>query len=85
MTQTNVGDGWVGNAYSPEQAEDYVAHRYHQPTDEYRPTMDFRGDAVMARFGIALGWEAASQTAQVEWQQGDEFARIRAGSQAGTH
>ena len=81
------GDKYRGHdrEWGTEQAEDYVAHRYHQPSDEYRSTMDFRGDAVMARFGIALGWEAASQTALVEWQQGDEFARIRASSQAGTH
>jgi len=81
------GDKYRGHdrEWGTEQAEDYVAHRYHQPSDEYRPSMDFRGDAVMARFGIALGWEAASQTALVEWQQGDEFARIRASSQAGTH
>jgi len=81
------GDKYRGHdrEWGVEQAEDYVAHRYHQPSDEYRPTMDFRGDAVMARFGIALGWQAANQQSLAEWQPGDEFARIRATSQAGLH
>ena len=39
--------------------------------------MDFRGDAVMAQFGIALGWQAANQPATVGWQPGDEFAKKR--------
>jgi hypothetical protein len=36
---------------------------------------------VMARFGIALGWQAASQPTLVGWQPGDEFAKIRAASE----
>lgn len=81
------GDKYRGHdrEWGTQQAEDYVAHRYHQPSDEYRPAMDFRGDAVMARFGIALGWEAANQVDEVEWREGDEFARIRSASQAGSH
>jgi Zn-dependent M28 family amino/carboxypeptidase len=82
----NEGDKYRGHdrEWGKQQAEDYVAHHYHQPSDEYRETMDFRGDAVMARFGIALGWEAANQPALVEWQPGDEFARVRAATQAGS-
>jgi Zn-dependent M28 family amino/carboxypeptidase len=81
------GDKYRGHDrdWGTQQAEDYVAHRYHQPSDEYRATMDFRGDAVMARFGIALGWQAANQPGEVQWREGDEFARIRSASQAGSH
>jgi len=60
-----------------QQAKEFVAKNYHQPSDEYRPDMDFRGDAVMARFGIALGWLAANQPGEVGWQPGDEFAKGR--------
>jgi hypothetical protein len=35
----------------------------------------------MARFGFALGWEAASQLKRIEWQKGDEFEAARAKSQ----
>jgi Zn-dependent M28 family amino/carboxypeptidase len=61
-----------------QQAKDFVAKRYHQPSDEYYPEMDFRGDAVMARFGIALGWLAADQPTLIGWKPGDEFAKTRA-------
>jgi hypothetical protein len=43
--------------------------------------MDFTGDAVMARFGLALGWAAASQQKLIGWQSGDEFEKARLQSQ----
>ncbi|MGZ4835479.1 MAG: M28 family peptidase [Terriglobales bacterium] len=75
----NEGDKYQGHdaAWSKQQARDYVAKHYHQPSDEYYPEMDFRGDAVMAQFGIALGWQAANQPATIGWQPGDEFAKER--------
>jgi Zn-dependent M28 family amino/carboxypeptidase len=66
-----------------QQAEDYTAKRYHQPTDEYHPDMDFTGDAAMARFGFALGWKAASMPQSVSWEKGDEFEPARLKSQGG--
>ena len=63
-----------------QQAKDFVAKRYHQPSDEYYPEMDFRGDAVMARFGIALGWLAADQSTLIGWKAGDEFSKARTAS-----
>ena len=66
-------------AWGMQQAEEYTTKHYHQPSDEYHPEMDFMGDAVMARFGFALGWEAASLPRLIGWQHGDEFeaARVR--------
>jgi Zn-dependent M28 family amino/carboxypeptidase len=59
------------------QAKDYVEHRYHQPSDEYREDMKFSGLAKMADFGYELGREAASQPGLVQWQPGDEFEAAR--------
>jgi Zn-dependent M28 family amino/carboxypeptidase len=75
----NEGVKYKGHdrAWGMQQAEEYTAKRYHQPSDEYRPGMDFVGDAAMARFGFALGWEAASLPKLVEWQKGDEFEAAR--------
>jgi Zn-dependent M28 family amino/carboxypeptidase len=75
----NEGDKYQGHdaEWGKQQARDYVAKHYHQPSDEYYPEMGFRGDAVMAQFGIALGWQAANQPATVGWQPGDEFAKKR--------
>jgi Zn-dependent M28 family amino/carboxypeptidase len=68
-------------AWGENQQKDYVEHRYHQPTDEYRADMDFTGDAKMAKFGLALGWEAANQADLAGWQSGDEFEKARKGTQ----
>ena len=64
-------------AWGMEQEKDFVEKRYHRPGDEYRPEMDFTGDAAMARFGFALGWEAASIVRPIGWQKGDEFEAAR--------
>ena len=64
-------------AWGVAQAEDFNAHHYHQPSDEYQASMDFRGDAKMARFGLILGWEASTLAKSVEWQPGDEFEAAR--------
>jgi Zn-dependent M28 family amino/carboxypeptidase len=60
-------------AWGQAQAKDYVENRYHQPTDEYKPDMDFQGDALMAEFGYALGQKAASAPGAPVWLPGDEF------------
>ncbi len=73
----NEGDKYQGHdrAWGVQQGQDFVDNRYHSPADEYRPDMDFRGDAVMGRFGMALAWLAANQPAKVEWKPGEEFGR----------
>jgi len=64
-------------AWGLAQHREYVEKHYHQPSDEYHPEMDFTGDSAVARFGFALGWEAASLPKLVEWQKGDEFEAAR--------
>jgi Zn-dependent M28 family amino/carboxypeptidase len=59
------------------QREDYTAKRYHQPSDEYTPDMDFSSDAAMAKFGFALGWQALAASHTVSWNPGDEFEAKR--------
>jgi Zn-dependent M28 family amino/carboxypeptidase len=75
----NEGTKYKGHdaAWGMQQAEEYTSKHYHQPSDEYHPSMDFTGDAAMARFGFVLGWEAASQAKLVGWQKGDEFEAAR--------
>lgn len=64
-------------AWGEEKERDYVAHHYHQPSDEYRPDMDFTADAKLAKFGFALGWDVANQPELAGWQPGDEFEKAR--------
>jgi Zn-dependent M28 family amino/carboxypeptidase len=68
-------------AWGRAQMEDYVAHHYHQPSDEYRADWDFRGNARLAQFGLVLGWLASEQAKPVEWQPGDEFEKARKASE----
>jgi Zn-dependent M28 family amino/carboxypeptidase len=60
------------------QQEDYTANRYHRPSDEYSPAMDFSSNASITEFGFALGWQALLQKGTVNWLPGDEFEAIRA-------
>jgi Zn-dependent M28 family amino/carboxypeptidase len=79
------GDLFEGHdeAWGRAQSDDYVAHHYHQPSDEYQADWDFRGNAKMARFGFVLGWLASAQARPVEWQAGDEFEAARKASEKG--
>jgi Zn-dependent M28 family amino/carboxypeptidase len=66
--------------WGTQREKDYDDKRYHQPSDEYDPNWDFSGLAEIARFGIELGWKAASQDALIEWLPGDEFEAARLSS-----
>jgi Zn-dependent M28 family amino/carboxypeptidase len=81
----NEGVKYKGHdaAWGIQQADEFTTKHYHQPSDEYHPDMDFTGDAAMARFGFALGWEAASLPKVVGWQKGDEFEAARVKSEVG--
>ena len=67
-------------AWGLAKQDEYRDKRYHQPSDEYHPGMDWTSDASIARFGFALGWEAANQAPRVQWKKGDEFEKARLAS-----
>ncbi len=69
-------------SWGESQYRDYVAHHYHQPSDEYHANWDFRGNAKMAQFGFVLGWLASEQPKPVQWLPGDEFEAARKASEA---
>ena len=77
----SIGQGasFVGHPreWGVEQEEDYVAHHYHQPSDEWRPDMDFSGNVKLAQFGYALGWLVSEQKTPTGWVPGDEFEKAR--------
>jgi Zn-dependent M28 family amino/carboxypeptidase len=66
-----------------KQAEDYTAHRYHQPSDEYRSDFDLSGAAQLAeivyRFGLSLGNARTVPT----WNADAEFKAARDASRKG--
>jgi Zn-dependent M28 family amino/carboxypeptidase len=64
-------------AWGLAKEDDYVAHRYHNFSDNYTPDMDFSSNAKLARFGMELGWEALTAPTTVSWKPGDEFEAAR--------
>jgi len=77
----SIGSGtlYAGHdaAWGLAKEDDYVAHRYHNFSDNYTPDMDFSSNAKLARFGLELGWEALTAPATISWQPNDEFAPAR--------
>jgi len=75
----SLGDKFAGQTreWGQERAREYTARHYHQPSDEYRPDMDFTSSAEIARFGLALGWQALGASMPIAWLPGDEFEATR--------
>ncbi|WP_293391732.1 M28 family peptidase [Nevskia sp.] len=75
----SLGDKYVGQTreWAQEKSREYTAKTYHQPSDEFRENMDFSSSVEMARFGLALGWEALSLPKSIAWLPGDEFEATR--------
>jgi Zn-dependent M28 family amino/carboxypeptidase len=84
IPSVSIGGGvdYVGRpaGWGLAQADDYTAHRYHQPSDEYRPDFDLSGAAQLAdivyRFGVALGNTRTVPT----WNADAEFRAMREAS-----
>jgi Zn-dependent M28 family amino/carboxypeptidase len=77
------GTLWEGHdrAWGEAQAKDYNDNRYHNVTDIYSPSMIFTGEALMARFGMDLGWSVINAKSTIEWKPGDEFEAARKASE----
>jgi Zn-dependent M28 family amino/carboxypeptidase len=71
----NTGVKFAGHPpeWGKAQRDEYTAKHYHNPSDEYSPSMDFSSNAALARFGFVLGWQALSAKSSVSWLPGDEF------------
>jgi Zn-dependent M28 family amino/carboxypeptidase len=77
----SINEGVKFEGHPPEwgkaQHDDYNANRYHRPSDEFTPSMDFTSNAALAKFGFALGWQAMLEKGTVNWLPGDEFESAR--------
>jgi Zn-dependent M28 family amino/carboxypeptidase len=87
IPSVSIGGGvdYMGrpSGWGLRQAEDYTAHRYHQPSDEYRSDFDLSGAAQLAeivyRFGLSLGNARTVPT----WNADAEFKAARDASRKG--
>jgi len=67
-------------AWGRAKLEDFVAHDYHNFSDNYHADWDFRGNAKLDQFGMELGWEALNAPTTIRWNAGDEFEAARKAS-----
>jgi Zn-dependent M28 family amino/carboxypeptidase len=66
-----------------QQSEDYTAHRYHQPSDEYRSDFDLTGAAQLAEIVYRLGTTIGNAEAVPTWNADAEFKSLRDASRKG--
>jgi Zn-dependent M28 family amino/carboxypeptidase len=69
-----------GDAWGRQQQEDYVAQRYHKPSDQYDPSIDFRGTMQDIELFYAVGSRIANEDDWPEWNKGNEFRATREAS-----
>ena len=63
----------AGDAWNAE----YVAHRYHQPADEWTPDMDLSGQAEDVGLGYEMGLKLANSRDWPGWKPTSEFKGAR--------
>jgi Zn-dependent M28 family amino/carboxypeptidase len=87
IPSVSIGPGvdYVGRpaGWGQRQAEEWTAHNYHQPSDEYSPSFDLTGAAqlgdIVYRLGLALGNARTVPT----WNADAEFKAMRDASRRG--
>lgn len=61
--------------WGTQQGEDYTAHRYHQPSDEYKPDWDLRGAVQLSNIVLSFTRTLAASAAWPSWNKDAEFQR----------
>jgi Zn-dependent M28 family amino/carboxypeptidase len=78
-TTIAAGVDFVGKpaGWGKAQADEYVAKRYHQPSDEYNPKWPLTGTAQIADIAYRFGTELANSATIPTWNKDAEFRAIR--------
>ncbi|MFV8783341.1 M28 family metallopeptidase [Microbulbifer sp. SA54] len=66
-----------GRAWAQEKGDEYTAHAYHKPGDEYDPQWNLEGAAMDLALGLEIGLELANSRHWPNWYKGNEFRAIR--------
>ncbi|MBA3671881.1 MAG: M28 family peptidase, partial [Gemmatimonadaceae bacterium] len=59
------------------QYDDYIAHRYHQPSDAYRPDFDLSGAVQLSQIVLDFGRALADVPSSPAWAKDAEFHRAK--------
>jgi Zn-dependent M28 family amino/carboxypeptidase len=76
-TKLGTDDREHGAAWGKQQQEDYVAQRYHKPSDEYDVNTDFRGSLEDLELFFAVGYRLSRENDWPNWYDGNEFRAAR--------
>jgi Zn-dependent M28 family amino/carboxypeptidase len=81
VPSVSIGGGtdYVGKpkGWGDSTQADYVAHRYHQPSDEYHPDFDLRGAVQVADLVLTFGRALANAPVVPVWNADAEFKAAR--------
>ena len=87
IPSVSIGPGvdYVGRpaGWGQKQAEDWTAHNYHQPSDEYRSDFDLTGAAQLGEIVYRLGLELGNARNVPAWNADAEFRAMRDASRKG--
>jgi Zn-dependent M28 family amino/carboxypeptidase len=87
IPSVSIGPGvdYVGRpaGWGQKQAEDWTAHNYHQPSDEYRSDFDLSGAAQLGEIVYRLGLELGNTRSVPVWNADAEFKAMRDASRKG--
>src|SRR5687768_4010195 len=74
-----AGTDFIGHPreWGVQQEEDYTAHRYHQPSDAYRPDFDLTGAVQLSEIVLGFGRFLANAQAVPAWNADAEFRAVR--------
>ena len=73
------GDDYVGHSreWGAQKFKEYNTAHYHQPSDEYSDTWDFRGMLQEAEIAMAIGRRIADMDQMPKFNSSDEFAKAQ--------
>jgi Zn-dependent M28 family amino/carboxypeptidase len=72
-----IDDREHGAAWGQQQLDEYIARRYHKPSDEYDPKMDFSGAMQDINLLYEVGRRVSQETRWPNWYPGNEFRAER--------
>jgi len=74
-----AGDDYIGKPkdFGVKADEDYTAHRYHQPADEYSPNFDLSGAAQISNIVLKFARTLSNSPVVPTWNADAEFKAAR--------
>lgn len=80
VPSVSIGSGtdFIGKppGWGVRQGEDYTEHRYHQPSDAYRPDFDLSGAVQLSNVVLSFARQLATDPAWPTWNKNAEFRRL---------